>query len=304
MVYRLYNIFPEPTHPNVGIVIMAPRPAADFAVLAVDAVPDLSFYSYTAQFFSRWKYTPLSDKSAQSMLALDEPEGVVVDGYRRIDNITDHALADYRQAYGTQVGKDDIFHYVYGLLHSLDYRHQFAADLKKMLPRIPLTDSRETFEAFVRAGLDLMDLHLGYERVEPWPDLVITGDDPQGDPYDWYRVRKMAYGKRRADGQSATDQTTIVYNPRITVSGIPPQAQAYKLGSRSALDWIIERHQIKTDKASGIVNDPNDWSREHHRPRHILDLLTRIVTVSLRTVEIVESLPRLDFTPNGAKTKE
>jgi predicted helicase len=304
MVYRLYDIFPEPATRNVGIMVMAPRPAAGFAVLAVDAVPDLSFYSYAAQFFPRWTYEPVTNDGPQGMLSFDEPERPAEDGYRRIDNITDHALTDYRQAYGPQVGKDDIFHYVYGLLHSPDYRHQFAADLKKMLPRIPLTDSRQTFEAFVRAGRELMDLHLGYEQVEPWPDLVITGDDPEGDPYDWYRVRKMAYAKRRADGQSVTDQTTIVYNPHISVSGIPPQAQAYKLGSRSALDWIIERHQLKTDNASGIVNDPNDWSREHHRPRHILDLLTRIVTVSLRTVEIVESLPRLDFTPDGAETRE
>ncbi|MDR1513303.1 MAG: hypothetical protein LBS56_07480 [Propionibacteriaceae bacterium] len=228
----------------------------------------------------------------------DEAGDGIVHGYRRIDNITDAALAAFRHAYGRRVTKDDVFHYVYGLLHSADYRREFGADLKKSLPRVPLVASREAFEAFAAAGRELMALHLGYEQAEPWPDLAITGDHPDGDPHAWYRVEKMRY----ATAGKAKDKTAVVYNPRITVSGIPPEAQDYLLGARSAIDWILERYQVKTDKASGIVNDPNDWSLEHGAPRHILDLLTRVVTVSARTVEITAGLPPLSSSDRDVTT--
>ena len=303
MVYQLQSVFP-PDMPNAGFWLSGTAAAAPFSVLATDQLPNLVLggAGNPGQFFSRWRYEPLGDDSTpQASFAFDEFEGVVMDGYRRIDNITDQALADYQKAYGPHVSKDDIFWYVYGLLHSSDYREQFAADLKKMLPRIPQVDTRESFEAFVDAGRELMDLHLDYEHAEPWIGLTIKGGEPQGDPYDWYRITKMAYGKRRLDGKQVPDKTTVVYNPHITITGIPLEAQEYMLGARSALDWIIERYQIKTDKPSGITNDPNDWSKEHHQPRYILDLLTRIVTVSMRTVEIVDALPRLAFDVAGAR---
>jgi predicted helicase len=211
-----------------------------------------------------------------------------------VDNITEQALADYRAAYGPAVSKDDVFFYVYGLLHSSDYRAAFAEDLKKMLPRIPMVPNTEDFEAFTAAGRRLVELHIGYEDVEPYP-LDITGlPDPSVTGkalYDWYRVEKMRF----AGNTRAKDTSAIVYNSRITVAGIPDEAHEYKLGSRSAIEWIIERYQVKTDKASGIVNDPNDWSREHDQPRYILDLLARIITVSVETVQIVQSLPALDI---------
>jgi len=328
MVYRLGEAFPTPAHANVGIELTGVSSHYDFTVIATDRLPDLHLLD-TGQFYPRWRYEPITDDSEQEMLSFDDPgaDTVIVNGhadagraqgelarpteakegvggrseeYRRVDNITDAALADYRKAYGPQVSKDDIFWYVYGLLHSPDYRREFAADLKKMLPRIPLVDTRETFETFVVAGRELMDLHVHYEQADPWPDLVITGDEPEGDPYAWYRVTKMTYGKARVDGKQVADKTTVIYNPHITITGIPLEAQAYLLGARSALDWILERYQIKTDKPSGIVNDPNDWSREHHHARYILDLLTKVVTVSLRTVEIVNALPRVEFTAGGA----
>jgi len=109
----------------------------------------------------------------------------------------------------------------------------------------------------------------------------------------------MRYGGRG----TAKDKTTIIYNDHITITGIPLEAQAYMLGARSAIDWIIERYQIKTDKPSGIVNDPNDWSREHNQPRYILDLLARIMAVSLRTMEMAQSLPRLTFNETGAEER-
>ena len=159
---------------------------------------------------------------------------------------------------------------------------RFGRDLKKLLPRIPKV---KNFRAFSDAGRALSALHLGYETIEPYPL------DEQRSVNASYRVEKMKYAKT---GRVA-DKSTVVYNSGITVSGIPEEAHEYMLGSRSAIDWIIERYQVKTDKASGIVNDPNDWAEEQGNPRYILDLLARIVTVSVETVKIVKSLPPLDL---------
>ena len=162
-----------------------------------------------------------------------------------------------------------------------------------MLPRIPRVASAEDFRAFVAAGRALADLHVGYESVEPYP-LTVTGDVPvgprSGDLYDWFRVEKMRF----AGTGRAKDRSSIVYNPRITVSGIPAEAHEYLLGSRSGIEWVMERYRVRTDRASGIVNDPNDWSREVGDPRYVLDLLRRVVTVSVETARIVKTLPTLD----------
>ena len=198
----------------------------------------------------------------------------------------------WSRSYG-KITKDDIFFYVYGLLHSPDYRETYAADLKKSLPRIPLV---EDLWPFVKAGRDLSELHLGYESVTPYPlDGLDTLPLPGTDPYDFYRVEKMAFAKVRdpETKKLVADRSTVKYNSQITLSGIPEEAYRYQLGSRSAVEWIIDRYQVKTDKASGIVNDPNDWSKEVSDPRYIIDLLARIVTVSLETMSIVDALPPL-----------
>lgn len=281
MQYQLRALFPTAVHENYGFVVMAPRPGVGFATLAVNSLPDLSFFTYTGQFFSRYSYDPVED----GQLTFDESD--VSDGYRRIDNITDSALAEYRAAYGAEVTKDDIFVYVYALLHSSDYRTQFAADLKRTLPRIPKVPT-EHFAAFVNAGRQFMDLHINYEDAAPY-DLTIIGEPlAPADPYAAYRVEKMKW-------KSKAYKSTLVYNSRITVAGIPDAAHEYMLGSRSAIEWLIDRYQVKTEKASGIVNDPNDWSRETGQPRYILDLVAKIVTVSVETVRIVKALPQVDF---------
>jgi len=300
--YQLSRIFPTPAQANIGIVVMAPRIEATPAVLMANAIPDLALFTYAVQFLSRWRYEPLK---RDGMLDL-QADGEVVDGYRRIDNITDAALALFRAAYGGSITKDDIFYFVYGLLHSSDYRETYAADLKKMLPRIPLV---EKATPYVEAGRALSHVHLGYESVTPYPLEGLDVGAPNGDEaYDFFRVTKMRFGKPTADQKAAgerADRSSIVYNDKITLSGIPDAAYRYMLGSRSAIEWIIDRYQVKTDKPSGIVNDPNDWSREVKDPRYILDLLARIVTVSLETMQIVDNLPplaiRADQNPGEAK---
>lgn len=225
-----------------------------------------------------------------------ESDGLFGDKDAVANNITDEVLTKFQAAYGSAVAKDDIFFYVYGLLHSSDYRETYAADLKKMLPRIPLVDDAQPF---IDAGCKLSELHLGYESVEPYPLEGLDAQPADGqDPYAFYAVgdKKMRFGKpspeQKAAGQRH-DHSTIQYNGRITLSGIPEEAYRYMLGSRSAVEWIIDRYYIKTDKASGIVNDPNDWSKEVGDPRYIIDLLARIVTVSLETMRIVDALPPL-----------
>jgi predicted helicase len=288
-VYQLPTIFPTPEHPNLGFVLTGVGAAMDFTLLMTDAIPDLSVFGgqTNSQLFPRFTYV---DNTADTDLFTDGS----ADRYTRIDNITDEALADYRTAYGIGVSKDDLFYYVYGLLHSPDYRTTFAADLKKMLPRIPKVASSDDFRSFVAAGRELATLHIGYESGKPYP-LNISGQPSSavtGDArYDYFRVEKMQFGGTR----TAKDRSVVVYNSRITVSGIPKEAYKYMLGSRSAIEWILERYQVKTEKASRIVNDPNDWSREVGEPRYILDLLARIVTVSLETMKIVDALPKLEI---------
>lgn len=172
---------------------------------------------------------------------------------------------------------------MYGILHSPDYRKQFAADLKKMLPRIPLVDNAADFKAFTAAGRKLADLHLNYEKRTPPADVIVEGDNGHN-----YKVTKMKF-------KDKADKSEIIYNNQITIKNIPAEAYDYVVNGRSAIEWIMERYQVKTDKASQITNDPNDWAEEHNEPRYILDLLLSIITVSVETVKIVNNLPKLKF---------
>jgi predicted helicase len=278
MVYRLNELFPTPEAPNTGFYLNTGGTNLPFCALGLESVPDLNFYGQGGQFFARYSYsTPAGD----SLLAAPA----------RRDNITDWALTEYRNTYGDDVSKDDIFFYVYGLLHSTDYRTAYQAELKKTLPRIPQVKSRESFDAFVSGGRQLFVLHTGYEDVDLYPLIeTITTVAPENE-FERFAVTKMKYGGK----SGAWDKTVIKYNPHITIEGIPEEAQQYMLGSRSALDWILERYQVKTDKASSIVNDPNDWAYENDQPRYIIDLIGKITTVSLETLRIIGALPPLQL---------
>ena len=163
-----------------------------------------------------------------------------------------------------------------------------------MLPHIPTPENRERFEQLAEAGRQLADLHVNYETVQPYPlDVQLkAGADPAN--RETWRVQKMKWAKKKdpATGKNIDDKTAIIYNPKVTIAGIPEAAEQYMLGSRSALAWIIDRYQVKTDKASGIVNDPNDWCDEHDEPTYIIDLIKKITTVGMETVKIVDSLSR------------
>lgn len=278
-VYRLPVMFPTPQHENIGFYITGAGSDKPFSVHAVDRMPDLAYWgSSNGQFFSRYVYRALAADGG-----FDFGDGG--DAYERVDNITDSALRDYRKVYNDpSIDKSAIFFYVYGLLHSAEYRERFSADLRKFLPRVPKV---RAFRAFADAGAKLAELHINYEHAAPYAGVVETvNGDVAGAPLsELYRVAKMKFLKKG-------DRSTIVYNNRVTLSNIPEDAYRYQLGARSAIEWIIDRYQVKVDKASGIINDPNDWSES---PRYIIDLLKRIVTVSLETMKIVDSLPTLDI---------
>jgi predicted helicase len=292
-VYQLESLFPSAAHANFGFYYVGMGSAVPFSVLALDTLPDLHVTGAGSggQFYPRYSY----EKRVADDNQLAGLDGDDTDEYARVDNVTDGILADYRATYDAEITKDDIFFFVYGLLHSPEYRERFASDLKKMLPRIPKV---KDFWAFAKAGRELSELHLGYEEIEPWPlEEVSTGSTNESDESDdeLFHVVKMHYGGKRPK----LEKSRVVVNERLELRGIPDEAHEYMLGSRSALDWILERYQIKKDAASGIVNDPNDWGKEHGDPRYIVDLVKRITRVSVETVRIVKSLPPLDILIEG-----
>ena len=328
----LRRYFPTPGHDNVGFYLVGQGSDVPFSTVMTDTAPNLHVTGAGSggQFFPRWTWEPVGGRHAVESGMLDlsggddteksstavGQEGEVLGGYRRVDNITDATLRSYQAAYGPEVTKDDVFYYVYALLHSPEYRTRYGADLKKSLPHIPLVASREDFVAFTTAGRGLADLHLDYESVEPAPlSLIVDGENVPWELHETVspsllHVEKMRYDHLQSNKKQA-DKTSIVYNEHVTISGIPAQAQDYLLGSRSGLDWLLERYRVSTHKASGIVNDPNDWMAEgagggptaSAQPRYLLDLIARITTVSVQTQEIVASLPQLDVLPAGNHTK-
>lgn len=276
--------FPTPQHHNVGIYVVGEGSAVPFGAIMSGVLPNVHVTGAGSggQFLPRWTYEKVNDADQASLL---EPSGEVDEqGYRRVDNITDAILTVYRDKFGPQVSKDGIFYYVYAVLHSEQYRSTFAADLKRMLPRIPLAASPSDFEAFAEAGRKLADLHVNYETVEPYP---LAEQAPlSGDPWKTFRVEKLRWADK-------STKKAIIYNRHVTLGDIPAEAHRYMLGSRSALEWLIDRYQVKIDKDSGIVNDPNDWCHEHGDPRYIVDLIKRVTRVSVETMKIVDSLPAL-----------
>lgn len=248
-------------------------------------MPDLHLHSDGTQCFPLYYY---EKKSIYHPTLFDGDDNAQ---YTRKDGLTAFILERCRESYGPKVTKEDIFYYVYGLLHSPEYRKAFAADLKKMLPRLPLVEKPADFWAFSKVGRALAELHLSYETQPACPDVTVEGAESGK-----FRVEKMRFGKTDA---GAADKSVIEYNSWIRITGIPLEAYEYVVNGRSAIEWIMERYQVRTDKASGITNDPNDWAQEQGKPRYILDLLLSVISVSLETLRLVRELPRLTFRETG-----
>lgn len=286
-VYQMPRLFPTSNHRNLVICVSGIGASKDFSTLITDCIPDLQL-QFNGQCFPLYWY----DDSTADIADLFSAPQSEMNRYVRRDGVTDWILSTARKQYGSRVTKEDIFYYVYGILHAPDYRTTFAADLKKSLPRLPLVESPDDFWAFSRAGRSLAELHLGYEHVEPYAGCrtIYSPLTNRGDEISYLIDDKMRFGK--LDSKTA-DKRIIHYNAGITIENIPLEAYDYVVNGKSAIEWVMERYAVKTDPASRIENNPNDWCREHDDPKYIYNLLLRIITVSLETMKIVRSLPKL-----------
>ena len=286
------QIYPTTNHKNLVIALSSAGTQKDLSALISKDFADYHLSGDT-QVFPLYYYE--EPKTTQKGL-FDDPNET---DYVRRDAVSDFILERAQKQYGKNVTKEDIFYYVYGFLHSQDYRETFASDLKKMLPKLPLVEEVKDFWAFSKAGRQLADLHLNYETVPAYKGaIVLFNQIPKKE------IEKGLGGKELEDINyqvvkmkfpSKNQKDTIIYNSQITISEIPEKAYEYVVNGKSAIEWIMERYQITTHKDSGITNNPNDWATEVGNPKYILDLLLSIINVSVQTVDIVNGLPKLNF---------
>jgi len=285
-VYQLPKLFPTPHHKNLVICVSGVGVTKDFSAIITNYLPDLELIG-KSQCFPLYWYDEKKGEPEVSLFGTTNEER-----WTQRDGITDWCLQEVRSRFaGAQsLTKEDIFYYVYGLLHSRDYRERFADDLRKALPRIPIVERAEEFITFSKAGRRLAQLHLHYEDYAHEAEGVEVDerDYTAADEYAYYTVEKMRFPKK-------DERHTIIYNGHIAIHNIPAEAYDYVVNGKSAIEWVMERYAVTIHKDSGIKNDPNLWAREQGRPRYILDLLLSIIHVSVETQRIVAELPKLTF---------
>ena len=269
------KIFPDSLSENRVICVPGRGWKNQFSVLVTNIITDLNLNEAGSQCFPRYRYQKTADMFGDSDGELEQ-----------VDNISDTTLKAFQEHYNdNSITKDDIFYYVYGILHAPSYREQFANDLSKMLPRIPYAPD---FTAFAEAGKKLADLHLNYETCEEYPLTVeypnmspSPTDLEHADPNLFLLIDKpMRFGD--------IERRSLLINEHVRLTGIPEDAHRYVVNGRSPLEWFIDRYYIKTDKDSGIVNDPNGWFAD---PRDIVGAIGRIVYVSVESARIIDGLP-------------
>lgn len=316
IVGQMPKLFPTSKQPNLAMGIKQPASPLPFGSLMSSLIPDLSMQGASSgcQFFPLYTWSKSMDDGSSgpslfdsftSSTQEDAPQfngtfdftrpindqvPTWIDGYERHDNITDATLAAYREHYKDEhITKEDIFFYVYALLHHPTYRERYEADLKKMLPRIPKVAG---FGKYSEIGRKLAHLHVNYEQIEPYPLEEEWKLNAPEDEWERYHVKKLAWGRRK-------DTSRLFYNDHLTLNGLPPEINEYQVGGRSPIEWMIDRYKITQDKNSGIVNDPNDYFREVGNPHYLVDLIKSLVSVSLRTQGLIAELP--DFVVDEEK---
>lgn len=274
-VYKLHRVYPNPELRTLSICIVPHTSSKPFSTLMVDEIPSYAIWGSEISFFL--PLTLSSEANGEHLLDLGSQSNLDPASFAEL-NVPDDA------------SHEDVFFAVYAIFHHPDYKESQEANLKRELPRIPAFVDSTQFETLASAGRRLSDLHVGYESIEPWSELeIVTAHDSPS-----LRIEKLSYVKvRNEEGKRVDDKTTIIYNSDITIQNLPLRAQDYQLGTRSALDWIVREYKVKTDSKSQITSDPNDWCDEVDDPRYILDLIGRVTAVSMRTLDIVESLPDL-----------
>jgi len=327
MVYQMPSIFPLVDTDNKVICVVGKGEKIGFSCLISNKVPNYHFMA-SSQCFPLYLYEEIEEENGDTnnfQLSLtpsnesNDEENIVTDDngksiYRRKDAITNEGLAHFANYYDSQMNecdsitKEDLFYYIYGLFHSEDYRERYGENLSKQLPNIPRVKSYENFVAFSKSGRKLADLHVNYESVDMYQGVKFNSKLTNlklADGQNWaksnidndkFYVTKMKHTKRKNDetGKNEDDPTKIVYNNQITIEHIPEEAYDYVVNGKPAIEWVIERQSVRTDKKSEITNDANDWAIETMgNARYPLELLLRVINVSLKTQKIVNGLPDL-----------
>ena len=286
------KLFPYSGAENITIIISGVG-RLDSSCFIANCISDINFLDSGTQCLPRYIYTEAPKGGLIGEFKSVQPDE---HGYVRSDGINEEAVKHFKDAYPDHADKvdvDAIFYYIYGVLHSSEYRSTYANNLQKELARIPRVATYEEFAAFEKAGRALADLHINYETVKPYDGCTIEMADAPS-----YKLEKLAYGKIAGQkGDAAKDRSTIIYNNSITIKNIPLEAQEYIINNRSGLDWLINKCKVSTDKDSGIVNDCNDYAKEMGDEKYIFKLILRVITVSLETMKIVKALPKLNIHP-------
>ena len=269
--YQLPRIFPTPQTKNLVICVSGIGVTKEFSAIITDIIPDLELIG-KSQCFPLYYYESVD----HDQLGLFDRSNK---DYIRRDGVSDFILGRAKTL-NPKITKEDIFYYVYGLLHSKEYKKRFSSDLKKSLPHIPFPEDFQQFKAFSKAGRDLAQLHLNYEDGEPCKEVIVSGVESGN-----FHVSKMRF-------ISKEDKRTIIFNESIRVENIPLAAYDYIVNGKSAIEWAMERYAITINPESKIVNDPNQCSEN---PRYILELLLRLIQTSINTMKIVAKLPALNF---------
>ncbi|MBL8711668.1 MAG: DEAD/DEAH box helicase [Alphaproteobacteria bacterium] len=283
MVYQVDRLFPDETANNLAIDLSS---GSAFSVLMIAQPPSFDTI-VKGQSFPLYLYETSDTDEDEGLFKGSKKDA----GIKKKDGITDAGLAHFKVAYtGEKISKEDVFYYIYGLLHSLDYRDKYADNLSKELPRIPCVKKAADFWAFSKAGRALADLHVGYETVKPFDLTLDTGGKKLNSLGEKeYYVTKMKFAKKE-------DKSIVIYNDYITLRDIPLEAYEYVVNGKPALEWVMERQRVKTDEDSGITNDANLYATETvGDAAYPLKLFQRVVTVSLETMKIVNSLPKLEI---------
>ena len=287
--YQMPNLFPFTGAKNLVIGSMNAE-GKIFSCLMSDRICDLNLLRFGTKCLPRYLFRKLEEGEAA--------QGQVINGYERTDAITPQALEHFKASYpqnAAAIDADAVFYYVYGVLNHPDYCSTYANNLQKELPRIPRVATYADFKAIADAGRALAQLHVGYEQVKPYDGCELVYAKGVNASNMDYRVTKLQYGKLKDKSYSqGKDKTVIIYSKELTIKNIPLEAQDFVVASQSALDWVVERYAVTMDKSSRIVNDCNKFSND---PRYILNLILRIITVSLETLKIRQAMPKLELHP-------
>ena len=293
-IYQIPQIFPDKNCEN--LIICIENDNKIFSSIIVNKIYDFHIFS-SSQGFPLYYYEKNTELKDAELFVHEQTQDN--SEYTRHDNISDEFLTEIQAQYkDNAITKEDIFYYIYGILNNSDYKTAFANDLTKMLPRIPFI---KEFKEISKLGKELADLHLNYEQVEPYPIIETVSDKAKDLSKDkLYYINEMKFGKIGKE----KDRSVIIYNDYITLSGIPLEAYNFVVNGKSAIEWIMNRYKVSINKDSKIKNDPNDYLEEIQDYKYIVNLLKKIINVSVKSVGIISELSKYSILDNEDKINE